>query len=199
MNCRTILIKLNARYNLSNISLIENQIFRTFDQIGAKLYTFNFPNEYILLLPDEQFKKWSYIFHSLAQNYRKLIHIGIGNVCPLSSQQKSYTAAQIALKSLTGEHNIAMLDDLDLEILLGCVTEDAKKKYLQKTVSSLDQEDLDLLRTYFSTDMSLKDTAELLFLHKNTLQYRLNRIEKLTGYNPRAFRDAVNLFPGGVT
>ena len=51
-----------------------------------------------------------------------------------------------------------------------------------------------MLKVYFSTDMSLKDTSEKIFLHKNTLQYKLNRIEKLTGYNPRVFSGAVRLF-----
>lgn len=192
--CRTILVKLNARYNVSNLSMIENHIYQTFDQMSASLYTFNYPNEYVLILPEELFAKWSYMFLSLAENYKKIIRIGIGNACVLTKQQSSYAAAQIALKNLSSETNIAKFDDLDLEILLGCVTEDAKNTYLQKIASALSTEDFNLLKTYFFTDMSLKDTAELLFLHKNTLQYKLNRIEKLTGYNPRVFRDAVNLY-----
>lgn len=191
---RTILIKLDSRYNLSNLSMIENHIYLTFDHISASLYTFNFPNEYVLILPDAQFLHWNYIFTTLAKNYKKLLQIGIGPACALTKQHHSYGSAQIAIHSLTGESNIALFDDLDLEILLGSVSDDVKRTYLQKTLSSLSQEDLELLRTYFSTDMSLKATAEQLFLHKNTLQYKLNRIERLTGYNPRAFRDAVNLY-----
>ena len=42
--------------------------------------------------------------------------------------------------------------------------------------------------------MSLKQTAEALYLHKNTLQYRLNRIARETGYNPRVFTDAARLY-----
>ena len=77
---------------------------------------------------------------------------------------------------------------------MGCVNEQAKKEYLGKILTGLEKEDIDLLKVYFSTDMSLKDTSEKLFLHKNTLQYKLNRIEKLTGYNPRMFSGAVRLF-----
>ncbi|WP_270391266.1 helix-turn-helix domain-containing protein [Blautia massiliensis (ex Durand et al. 2017)] len=50
------------------------------------------------------------------------------------------------------------------------------------------------MRTYFSLEMSLADTAEKLFLHKNTLQYKLNHIYKKCGLNPRKFRDAVLLY-----
>ena len=44
--------------------------------------------------------------------------------------------------------------------------------------------------------MSLKETAEQLYLHKNTLQYQLDRIWKNTGYNPRNFKDATVLYVG---
>ena len=44
--------------------------------------------------------------------------------------------------------------------------------------------------------MSLVAVCERLYLHKNTLQYRLNRIRKVTGLNPRDFEDAVILYLG---
>lgn len=44
--------------------------------------------------------------------------------------------------------------------------------------------------------MSLKDSCEQLYLHKNTLQYRLDKIWKETGYNPREFKDATVLYVG---
>ena len=53
-----------------------------------------------------------------------------------------------------------------------------------------------MLRIYFSCDMSLKKNCEETFLHKNTIQYRLNQIHKKSGYNPREFQDAVRLYLG---
>ncbi|MGI6110016.1 MAG: sugar diacid recognition domain-containing protein [Eubacteriaceae bacterium] len=192
--CRTILIKLNSSYNLSNLSLMENHIYQIFNQMNADLYTFNFLNEYVVILPEDEYRKWSYLFTSLASDYREIIRIGIGHADFLKKQNNSYSAAMIAIRSLSDEENIALFDDLDLEIILTGVSEHAKKEYLTKTISKLDSSDLELLRIYFSTDMSLKKTADILFLHKNTLQYKLNRIKKLTGYDPRSFRNAVNLY-----
>lgn len=192
--CRTILIKPHSKYKHSSLSLIENQIYKTFDQAGAQLYTFNFPNEYLAILPDKQFQNKIYLFESLAGKYEKALSVGIGNCCALNKQHESYASAKIAVRSLTADHNIAFFDSLDLEILLGNVTENAQKRYLQKTTDSLSLEDIELLKVYYSTNMSLKETAERLFIHKNTLQYKLNRIEKLSGYNPRLFRDAVSLY-----
>lgn len=50
------------------------------------------------------------------------------------------------------------------------------------------------LKTYFRTGLSLTETAALLFIHRNTLIYRLDRITELTGYNPREFNQAISLF-----
>lgn len=69
-----------------------------------------------------------------------------------------------------------------------------KKAFLEKTLDKLSSEDLELLRIYFSCDMSLKKNCEETFLHKNTIQYRLNQIHKKSGYNPREFQDAVRLY-----
>ena len=53
-----------------------------------------------------------------------------------------------------------------------------------------------MLRVYFENDMSLKEASETLFIHKNTMQYQLDKIAKKTGYNPRRFRDAAALYMG---
>ena len=42
--------------------------------------------------------------------------------------------------------------------------------------------------------MSLKETADSLIIHRNTLQYQLDRIHEKTGMDPRRFRDAVVLY-----
>lgn len=193
-NYRVILVQLNTGYNFSNLSMIENHIYNTFDQIKAPLYTFNYPNKYVLLLPENQYPKWSYVFQTLAENYHQILSVGIGSCCTIWKQVDSYNAAQIAINSLSNGKNYSAFDELKLETLLGCVTESVKEEYLLKTIASLDYEDLELLQAYFEHDMSLKDTSEKLFLHKNTLQYKLNRIEKLTSLNPRRFRDAVALY-----
>lgn len=134
---QTILVKLDTRYNPSNLSMIEQYIYQAFELTGSKLYTFNYSNEYM-----------------------------------------------------------AIFDNLDISILLGNISADTKRQYLDKTIAKLSEKELELLETYFFHDMSLKDTCEELYLHKNTLQYKLDKIHKTTGYNPRNFKNAVVLYIG---
>ncbi len=191
---RVILVQLNARYNPSNLTMIEDQIYQAFDTIHAPLYTFQYPNEYVLLLPTEQYRKWFHVFEKLAEKHQQILSVGVGNAHTLWNQRNSYQEAKTAIASLTGEQSFACFENLDLEILLGCVTDTIKNEYMKKILGKLGKEDRKLLSIYFDKEMSLKDTADTLFLHKNTLQYQLNRIERETGFNPRMFQDAVKLY-----
>lgn len=191
---RTVIVKLDARFAPANLSLIEDRIYRAFDQTGSGLYTFNYPDEYILLMETEKFGKWQYVFEQLAEKNSPIIRIGIGNPAALARQHQSYRAAEIALHSLFGDEYVAVFEDLDLEILLGSLAGDVKEYFLKQTAASLSTDEQSLLKLYFSTNMSLKETCKQLFLHKNTLQYKLDKIHRKTGFNPRKFKDAVVLY-----
>ena len=44
---------------------------------------------------------------------------------------------------------------------------------------------MEMLKALFACDGSLQQTSEKLYIHKNTLQYKLNKLHQLTGLNPR--------------
>ena len=69
-------------------------------------------------------------------------------------------------------------------------------QHLSYQSAKLSEKELELLETYFFHDMSLKATCEELYLHKNTLQYKLDKIHEITGYNPRNFKNAAVLYIG---
>lgn len=196
MEYRTILVKLSSRYHPSNLSMIEKYIYQTFDATGSALYTFNYSNEYILLLEARKFQQYKHIFQRLGEKNAPLLKIGVGHACPLSKQHRSYQAARIAANGLFGEETMAVFDDLDLEILLGDVSDEVKGHFAEHTIAKLSAKEKQLLKVYFSTNMSLQETCNQLYLHKNTLQYQLDKIARTTGYNPRHFQDAVVLYIG---
>ena len=190
----TLVIRLNSTYDRENLFMIDQQIFHIFEQTGSPLYTFNYPNEYIIILGEREYKKSWYLFPRLAEKYGDVLKIGLGSPHPISSQHLSYQAANLAIHSLNSGVNLAVYDQLDLEILLGNVPDSVRNAFLQKIVSNLEDEDFHLLQCYFEEDRSLIHTSERLKMHKNTLQYRLDRIHRLCGYNPRTFRDGVILY-----
>ena len=193
---QTILIQLNSRYNLLNLSMIEHHIYRFFEQTESPLIAFQYPNEYVMMLETEKMEKWIPKFRELASYYHGILKIGIGNKYPLMKQSLSCQNARLALHSILTDENIVLFEELNLEILLGNISQDAKEQFLKKTMKNLEEKDIKLLTIYFECDMSLKQTCEKLFLHKNTLQYQLDKIWRNCGYNPREFKDAVILYLG---
>lgn len=191
---RATVVRMTGQYDPSSQPSLEQEIYQVFQSTGSRMYTFIFPNTYLLCLPQHQLKSFRFMAAQLIQTYPGIFHIGIGTPICLALLHHSYQEAEMALRSLSGERNLAVFDDLDLDILLTAISDSEKKLFLDKTCRALEERDLELLKTYFANNMSLKATAEQLFLHKNTIQYQLDRITRHTGYNPREFRDAVVLY-----
>ena len=89
---------------------------------------------------------------------------------------------------------MAIFDDLTLEIILSNLSSPEKEEFLTKAIAPLSEEERMILKTYYEEDMSRSHTCEKLFLHKNTLQYKLNTIMRKCGLNPRHFKDATLLY-----
>ena len=54
-----------------------------------------------------------------------------------------------------------------------------------------DEEALNIVNGFFENNLNISETARKLYLHRNTLTYRLEKIEKLTGLNVKNFEDAM--------
>ena len=121
---------------------------------------------------------------------------GVGSVCTTSaSSRKSFSKAQ---KSLMWAKNllkvpIQFYEDLDLGILLLPELSGSAPLFESKILGRLsDKEKGDfmvLLKSYEKHNGSITRCANELFIHKNTLQYRLNSLHEKTGYNPRELHD----------
>lgn len=191
---RTLIIRLNDGNNQKGLFMTQKDIYQVMEQMESVLYTFRYPNEYILLMKAPDYKKRFYMIEKLVSSYHGALKAGLGSRQPLLQQSVSYRAAELAVNSLNTGQFLAEYDKLDFDLILGCVTEEARDFFLKKTVESLSEEDIYILQIYFEEEMSLQKTSQRLFLHKNSLQYKLNRIHRISGYNPRTFHGAVILY-----
>ena len=190
----TIVVKIDTKYNPENISLIENAVYSCFEQTGSRLFISNLSNEFVILLESIKIKNYIGLFTRLANRYEPIVKVGIGNSYPILKQYRSYKNARLAINCMMGDESLAIYDDLNLEILLGNISEEAGSLFVKRNLSALDEEDRSLLKIYFGSNMSLKETSEKLYIHKNTLQYKLDKIARLTGCNPRIFTEANVLY-----
>jgi carbohydrate diacid regulator len=67
--------------------------------------------------------------------------------------------------------------------------------FVKRMLMKLIAEDylLDTVERFFDENMSLTQTSKDLKIHRNTLLYRLDKIRKVTGLDPRKFNDAMEL------
>lgn len=81
-----------------------------------------------------------------------------------------------------------------LALLFSDLKPQTNQSYIQKVIGALPEDLLETLETFLNHDLNVSETAKTLFIHRNTLIYRLDRITELTGYNPRRIIGAVHLY-----
>lgn len=136
-------------------------------------------------------------FHSFLQERLKCeIYMGVGlSVAPTQIHQ-SYHQAERALHTTSKNQQIVFDEDLALEMILDDIKQQTKEDFVRRTIQPLlEEQDLLLtLKMLIENHFSLKNTANSLHIHINTLHYRLKKITELTGLNPRNLDDLFVLY-----
>ncbi|WP_028547067.1 PucR family transcriptional regulator [Paenibacillus taiwanensis] len=91
--------------------------------------------------------------------------------------------------------NIHLPWELHLEQLVYSIPDEVRKQFMKRVVTKTEQfgdsETMGTLQTFFQYDCSVSETAKRLYIHRNTLLYRLDKIKQETGLDVRSFSDAV--------
>ncbi len=102
----------------------------------------------------------------------------------------AYLQASRAWHTASHRHGrIIGYEELKTELLLGDISRSRKEEYLHTIFAHCGQTELSgwmrVLEAYFAAEGSLSAAADALFIHKNTLQYRLKGLAALTGLDVR--------------
>ncbi|MCM3135839.1 helix-turn-helix domain-containing protein [Paenibacillus polysaccharolyticus] len=85
--------------------------------------------------------------------------------------------------------------NLQLEQLVASISEQQRLRFIRETGKDTtlfnDSETLATLETFFNLDCNVSETAKRLFIHRNTLVYRLDKIKQEIGYDVRHFKSAI--------
>ena len=97
---------------------------------------------------------------------------------------------------LPGDGRVISYGDMSFEKLLYSVDEAAAREFLSESIPQadlfvLDNEMKNTITTLFENELNIADTAKALFIHRNTLVYRLEKFQKQTGLDLKRFDDAV--------
>lgn len=157
------------------------------------LYAYLFPDRYAILLPEDGYEGMLRHLRELAARHG--LQAGIGSLQPWGELELSYRHAQLALlQARNNESVVCEFRKLGLDLLLSQLPQTQRRDYAEQRLGALNAEERETLRVYQAHGLSLKAAAEALFLHKNTLQYRLDKISRKTGLDPRRYVDSVELY-----
>lgn len=126
--------------------------------------------------------------------------IGIGTVAGhLRELADSYKEAQVAIevgKVFDTEKSIINYENLGIGRLIYQLPTTLCEIFLSEvfkknSIDTLDQETLFTINKFFENNLNVSETSRKLFVHRNTLVYRLEKIKKLTGLDLREFDDAI--------
>ncbi|MEK7202202.1 MAG: helix-turn-helix domain-containing protein [Patescibacteria group bacterium] len=127
------------------------------------------------------------------------VTVGIGS--PASSPSGLIRSVQEARQVLTigqkiiGSNQTHRFDSLGVLPLLLMGNDQQKKEFSSKMFSGLDDDQLtQTLEAFIAADLNLTQAATKLKIHRNTVIYRLDRIQEKLGRDPRKFTDAVELY-----
>lgn len=143
-----------------------------------------------------------FLVQSLKEELGLDVRAGVGpTVKELKDVALSYTGAENALRYaevFNQRGNVHSYREFILVKMLEGLPESKMSEYLTELSEAHvkeifeDDEMLDTAESFLQSSLNVSETARTLYMHRNTLLYRLDKIEKTTGLNIRSFSDAVS-------
>ncbi len=130
----------------------------------------------------------------------KGLSVGIGSAAEnVKDLARSFKEAQVALevgKVFDTEKDIIAYENLGIGRLIYQLPTTLCEMFLQEvfkkgSLESLDRETLMTIQAFFENNLNVSETSRKLFVHRNTLVYRLDKIKKMTGLDLREFEHAI--------
>lgn len=146
----------------------------------------------------------SYLELSLAKNESYLIGVGRATKsirCLFKSYNQAHAIQKLNRNSSSKNSNISYNDMGLYRLLIGIEDPDIIRDYYANTLKPLEEYDkanssdlCKILKTYLLHDGSVKETADELFVHRNTINYKLNKISELLDADLSSMETRVQLY-----
>lgn len=142
-----------------------------------------------------------FIQQSIFEEVGSPIHVSIGGTVKsfvdVNSSFKQALSCAKTSEIFGGNVNVHSYKQFVLVKMIEGLSKDKLEEYLKVLIEDIDMEvfnDAEMVDTadeFLESSLNVSETARKLYLHRNTLIYRLDKIEKETGLNIRRFSDAI--------
>ena len=140
------------------------------------------------------------IVDTLQGEFYTRVIVGIGSsIENIKDLAKSFKEAQASLevgKVFDTDKTIVSYSNLGIARLIYQLPTTLCESFLREvfkrgSIQSLDQETLFTIQKFFENNLNVSETSRKLFVHRNTLVYRLEKIKRITGLDLREFDHAI--------
>ncbi|NLP34114.1 MAG: PucR family transcriptional regulator [Clostridiales bacterium] len=130
------------------------------------------------------------------------VHVAYGTIInEIKDVSRSYKEAKMALdvgKIFYSERNVIAYNNLGIGRLIYQLPLPLCKMYIKeifegKSPDDFDEETLTTINKFFENNLNVSETSRQLYIHRNTLVYRLDKLQKSTNLDLRVFEDAITL------
>ena len=149
---------------------------------------------------DDMNKTAKVIVDMLNTEAMSTVHVAYGTIVnEIKEVSRSYKEAKMALdvgKIFYGNRNIIAYSNLGIGRLIYQLPIPLCKMFIKeifdnKSPDEFDEETLVTINKFFENSLNVSETSRQLYIHRNTLVYRLDKLQKSTGLDLRVFEDAI--------
>ena len=128
------------------------------------------------------------------------VHIAFGTIVnEIKDVSRSYKEAKMALdvgKIFYSGKNVVAYSNLGIGRLIYQLPLPLCRMFIKEvlhglTMDDFDDETLATVNKFFENNLNVSETSRQLYIHRNTLVYRLDKLQKMTGLDLRNFDDAI--------
>ena len=150
--------------------------------------------------PEDLSKTARAIISSVSRDSRELVRIAYGNiVSEIKEVSRSYKEARMALdvgKIFFEDSDVIAYSQLGIGRLIYQLPIPLCKMFIReifanKSLDEFDEATIQTIGKFFENNLNVSETSRQLYIHRNTLVYRLDKLQKSTGLDLRVFEDAI--------
>lgn len=203
---KVLQLKLNPPYQLAVFRVrlaksLYHDPFSAHYQIRERLrelpILYNFVNEsdFVILRISQDSTKFFDIIDFITDVFKSHFHhvqVGLPEAFQRLTETRFHFNRTLRAFNLTDNETVVP-EAFEAQLLMSEVKKESANWFIERRLKQLPENLVHTLTIFFENHLNMSQTAKQLFIHRNTLIYRLDRVKDLVGLDPRQFKDAVDL------
>lgn len=122
------------------------------------------------------------------------LRVGLGSLVESELNiRHSFQEAESALSLGDDRQDLITFTEVETKALLDRLDARTKIQFQERVLGSLSEKLIETLQQYFLSNLNIGECAKRMFIHRNSLIYRIKKIKEITGYNPQDLNDVITL------